>query len=197
MCRSFDHMVGMYYYDPSSSTLASLSISSLVGGPLGNYNGAKVQYPCLFPDRELTNLLFGPGTHAGYLKSLNPEVDGVTGRETCPNDPLKPREGSTKVLSLSSFCRSASHRHCHVVVVSLLYAVITRALQVSDDAPYVALVDPSHSYAATKKQCFGYGPVKAPAPMTGFVRNYAENDDFVVGADIMSCFNPKTRMCVR
>lgn len=95
----------------------------------------------------------------GYLKSLNPEVDGVTGRETCPNDPLKPREGSTKV---------------------------------SDDAPYVALVDPSHSYAATKKQCFGYGPVKAPAPMTGFVRNYAENDDFVVGADIMSCFNPKT-----
>jgi hypothetical protein len=66
---------------------------------------------------------------------------------------------------------------------------------VSDDAPYVALVDPSHSYAATKKQCFGYGPVKAPAPMTGFVRNYAENDDFVVGADIMSCFNPKTRTC--
>jgi hypothetical protein len=39
----------------------------------------------------------GLGAHAGYLKSLNPEVEGVTGRETCPNDPLKPREGSTKV----------------------------------------------------------------------------------------------------
>jgi len=131
LCRSFDHMVGMTTMTPLHLLLHLFPISSLVGGPLGpnnnnnnknngHNNGAKVQCPCLFPDRELTNFspafslpcsFWGLGTHAGYLKSLNPEVDGVTGRETCPNDPLKPREGSTKVLSLSSFCRSDHHHH--------------------------------------------------------------------------------------
>jgi hypothetical protein len=164
---------------------------------------------------------------AGYLKSLNPEVEGVTGKESCPDDPLKPYLGSTKVrasllphpvlqtrfsitaVAIITTSPSTPSTQTHVLVWCAesgdQRCAFRRAggslaqLQGHQEAGTRPSTDDGDALSLTRgcfvcaHQVFGYGPVKPPAPMTGFVRNYAENDDFVVGADIMQCFNPKTR----
>eukprot|EP01087_Luapelamoeba_hula_P022092 TRINITY_DN7847_c0_g2_i2.p1 TRINITY_DN7847_c0_g2~~TRINITY_DN7847_c0_g2_i2.p1 ORF type:complete len:483 (-),score=44.04 TRINITY_DN7847_c0_g2_i2:202-1650(-) len=65
--------------------------------------------------------------------------------------------------------------------------------KVTATSGYVTRVDPDHSVPGTTAQIFGSGSATHldPAPMNGFVANYAaDGDTSDKGAAIMQCFNP-------
>ena len=64
---------------------------------------------------------------------------------------------------------------------------------VSNDAGYIATVDPAHDFAGVEKQLFGeQAHIVQPAPMNGFVKVHIETakGDVEIGKTIMQCFDP-------
>jgi phospholipase C len=65
-------------------------------------------------------------------------------------------------------------------------------VRVSADAEPITLIDPAHTFEATRAQMFGGRPPSQPAPMSGFVASYvgANGGDVALGKRVMQCQNP-------